>query len=483
MIVLDREVRIRLRDGTVTRANVWRPSGAQRVPAVLVRTPYAKDLARIASFCDPRVLVPAGFAVVSQDVRGRGRSEGTFTPFEQELDDGYDTVEAVAALNWCSGDVLMAGTSYVGAAQWLAAAAGPPSLRAIVPALTTARFDEGWTFARGILELAFVGSWITGALAGDGVWAGDVERAYRDRDALRAVAPWVDRWLEEPTGSQYWRSLSAETHRDRIRVPALSIGGWYDAFVDGTLAAFAADRHPSSRLIVGPWAHDGWTPYLSGTPASALLDRLLDFYRSALAGGEPAGLRVSAYVLGAKRWLDAPSWPPPGVAELQLPLQGGGRFEYSPDAPPPSLGGRALRVSGADGPGWGRVSQAQLAAHPGVLRRRTAPLAADAVLAGPVRVRLSGTSARGDDRADWVCVLCTTDRRGQLVNLCEGIERSPAEAASVVVELGDVCVQLPRGARLDVLVSGGSYPRWEPLAAPRVQTVAEAELLMQQLAC
>jgi putative CocE/NonD family hydrolase len=481
MIVLEREVAIRLRDGIVTRANVWRPSGGQRVPAVLVRTPYSKDLDRIAPFCDPRVLVPAGFAVVAQDVRGRGGSEGTFTPFEQELEDGYDTVEAVAALSWCSGDVVMAGNSYVGATQWLAAAAAPPSLRAIVPALTTARFDEGWTFTSGVLELAFVCSWIAGGLAGDELWAGDVERAYRDRERLRAVAPWVERWLEEPSGSPYWRSLSAEAHREHMRVPALSVGGWYDRFVGGTLSAFAADRHPSSRLVVGPWAHDGWTPYLPGTPASGLLDRLLGFYRAAVAGFEPAEPRVSAYVLGTERWLEVTSWPPSGPAELALPLSGGSTFSFRPDTPPPSLGGRALRVNVAGGPGWGQVGQRRLAAHPGVLRLQTAPFAGDVLLAGPVRVRLAGTAATGDDCADWVCVLCTTDDRGRLVNLCEGIARAPAATESVAVELGDVCIELPRGARLEVLVAGGSYPRWEPLDAPRAQTVAEAELVVQRI--
>jgi predicted acyl esterase len=138
-----------------------------------------------------------------------------------------------------------------------------------------------------------------------------------------------------------------------------------------------------------------------------------------------------------------------------LPLEGGRAFAFSPDTPPPSIGGRALRVNVADGPEWGQVDQDRLAAHPGVLRPQTAPLRSDTLLAGPVRVRLTGRAA-SDARADWVCVLCTTDDRGRLLNLCEGIERAPAGAESVVVELGDVCVQLPPAARLQVLVAGGS---------------------------
>ncbi len=329
MISLERDVVIQLRDGTRTYANVWRPHGNQRVPAVLVRTPYTKEADELTAYCDPRVLVPAGFAVVSQDVRGKGGSEGTFIPFAQEFDDGYDTVEAVAAMAWCDGDVVMAGSSYVGATQWLAAAAAPPSLRGIAPALTSARYDEGWTFRDGVLELAFVGSWIAGALAADlEPWLDDVERAYSDREALLAAAPWVRQWLEEPPGSPYWQSVSAEARREKIRVPALSIGGWYDIFVAETLRAFAADPHPWSRLIVGPWAHDDWMPYLVGEsnlgwagsgPAYGFFDRLVAFYRAVVAGVEPPLPRVSVYVLGGRRWLEAPSWPPPGVEMLALP--------------------------------------------------------------------------------------------------------------------------------------------------------------------
>ena len=135
-VLLERNVPIPLRDGTVTYANVWRPAAGDPVPAIMVRTPYTKEVEEINIFSEPRVAAVRGFAVVSQDVRGRGYSEGEFDPYFQEGPDGYDSIEHVAGLDWCSGDVVMAGNSYVGATQWLAAVEAPPSLRAIAPGLT-----------------------------------------------------------------------------------------------------------------------------------------------------------------------------------------------------------------------------------------------------------------------------------------------------------------------------------------------------------
>ena len=124
--------------------------------------PVHQEVEEINVFSEPRVAAARGFAIVSQDVRGRGESEGEFDPYFQEGADGYDSIEHVAGLDWCSGDVVMAGNSYVGATQWLAAVRRRPALRAIAPGLTPDAYDEGWTFHSGVLELAFIHSWIAG---------------------------------------------------------------------------------------------------------------------------------------------------------------------------------------------------------------------------------------------------------------------------------------------------------------------------------
>jgi hypothetical protein len=80
---------IPLRDGVGLNATVYRPK-EQRAPApcIFTLTPYIGD-----SYHD-RAVYFAGqdlpFLLV--DVRGRGNSAGSFTPFAQEINDGYDVV-------------------------------------------------------------------------------------------------------------------------------------------------------------------------------------------------------------------------------------------------------------------------------------------------------------------------------------------------------------------------------------------------------
>ena len=97
---------------------------------VLVRTPYDKARSRKPFHVE---LAERGYIVAIQDTRGRFNSDGVFFPYRDDRTDGFDTVEWVAAQDWCSGSVGMLGRSYVGQTQWFAAADDPPHLKAIVP--------------------------------------------------------------------------------------------------------------------------------------------------------------------------------------------------------------------------------------------------------------------------------------------------------------------------------------------------------------
>src|SRR5207244_7921967 len=81
-----------MRDGTVLRSDVWRPSGGGRHPVLLIRLPYDKAQGEDLCYAHPTWYARRGYVVVSQDVRGRWASDGEFTPFEHEADDGEDTM-------------------------------------------------------------------------------------------------------------------------------------------------------------------------------------------------------------------------------------------------------------------------------------------------------------------------------------------------------------------------------------------------------
>jgi hypothetical protein len=81
---------MRMRDGTILRADVIRPRTDDRVPVILMRNPYPAFVARM--HLDHLRAVQDGFAVVAQSVRGTGASEGDFVPWKNEMSDGFEGV-------------------------------------------------------------------------------------------------------------------------------------------------------------------------------------------------------------------------------------------------------------------------------------------------------------------------------------------------------------------------------------------------------
>src|SRR5258708_4835152 len=121
-----------MRDGTILRANIFRPADEGIYPVALCRTPYGKDVSSLGPILDVVRLTRAGYIVVIQDVRGRGTSDGVWIPFRHEGSDGYDSVVWAAELQGANGSVGMFGASYVGFTQWVTAIAAPPQLKAIM---------------------------------------------------------------------------------------------------------------------------------------------------------------------------------------------------------------------------------------------------------------------------------------------------------------------------------------------------------------
>ncbi|MGC2662156.1 MAG: CocE/NonD family hydrolase, partial [Bryobacteraceae bacterium] len=118
-VVVERGVPVTMRDGTVLRADIYRPKQDGRYPVLLQRTPYNKTGGVAFGY----LAAANGFVAIIQDVRGRYTSEGEWYTFRHESEDGYDTIEWAAALPYSDGRVGMWGGSYVGATQMLAAIA------------------------------------------------------------------------------------------------------------------------------------------------------------------------------------------------------------------------------------------------------------------------------------------------------------------------------------------------------------------------
>jgi putative CocE/NonD family hydrolase len=325
-------VKIPLRDGVELNATVYRNKASQPPsPCIFTLTPYISN-----TYHERGTYFAAhGLPFLIVDVRGRGNSGGTFRPFIQEINDGYDVVEWLAKQPYCNGKVSMWGGSYAGYNQWATAKNRPPHLATIVPAAAAhAGVDFPW---RNNIGTQYVVQWLT-LVAGhtsqmilfsdQPFWSG----LWRDRFvsgepysnleyALGVPQPQLREWIAHPEQDEYFDAFvpSPDDYR-AMNMPILTITGSYDDDQPGALTYYAnAMRYGSAAqsarhyLVIGPWDHAGTrTPRdsVGGVkfgPRSLLdLPALhADWYRWTMADGpKPDFLkkRVAWYVMGSDTW-------------------------------------------------------------------------------------------------------------------------------------------------------------------------------------
>ena len=162
-IRMDRNVEMEMRDGTVLRADIYRPDDKEKHPAILVRTPYNKLLSGNSDFLNMIDAAHAGYALAIQDIRGRFASDGEWRQDSMigvEGIDGYDSVEWMAGQPWSDGNVGMAGGSYLAALQWVTAMENPPHLKAIAPWIGATSTPAEAELTGGVAALYMAASWV-----------------------------------------------------------------------------------------------------------------------------------------------------------------------------------------------------------------------------------------------------------------------------------------------------------------------------------
>ncbi|MEV6560509.1 CocE/NonD family hydrolase [Nocardia sp. NPDC051756] len=209
------DVPIRMSDGTILQANIYRPANADRtpvnvkMPVVLNMTPYTKLLSAIAGaavanpillpFAEQVIsmvdlsgtpidgvddlagaitsgqirtfgadfnLVRSGYTQVVVDVRGTGFSQGSWDVMRQrEQQDTLETIDWASKQEWSNGAVGMSGSSYSGINQIYAANKNPAALRAIFPVAPGGDLAHSIMLAGGALGTVIVPGLILGVNA------------------------------------------------------------------------------------------------------------------------------------------------------------------------------------------------------------------------------------------------------------------------------------------------------------------------------
>jgi uncharacterized protein len=478
-------------DGVRLVADAWHPPEGGPWPVLLQRLPYGRSVASAPTLPHPSWFASRGYAVVVQDVRGRGDSQGVFVPFVRETDDGAATVEWAARLPFSNGDVAMYGFSYQGLMQLGVAARRPPSLRAIAPMMCCSDPYEGWTYEGRCLRWPFVTSWAA-QLAAQEKGAIPVVpnlEALPISKALGQNPPsWFAEWLAHPLDDDYWRARRPDL--SAIDVPVFTVLGWFDDFSSGTARIIEV---LDAEAVCGPWPHMPWGTRIGdvelGQDAGpvAAHEALLAFFDRVLKGkGEAPPDRVRYFSVG-RGWKWTPSWPPPHEVVS---------WSTASDGNANSRHGSGCLVEGVADPGRPDTIVAEpLVPYPGGLQPLSSEAAAEdrrdvlcytspaltkslSIAGSPV---LELTTRCDRDTHDVVASLVLVDPDGAPRALSTGVSRelvSPGQALQHSLSMRPIAWTCPPGSRLRLDVSGSRFPAFD--RNPHTSSLSVAETPREQ---
>jgi putative CocE/NonD family hydrolase len=293
-VAIESNVMIPTRDGTKLAADIYRPTKdgkpmEGRLPTLLTRTPYNKGNGDSA---EAKYYALRGYNVVTNDVRGRYASEGTWRLIVNDPQDGYDVVEWIAAQPWSDGKIGTYGTSYPGGTQHALAEMNPPHLTTMIPIDALSNCGVSGMRHGGAFELRFM-NWIfnigapnsKAALANPALRNALVENGRRIREHTDSlpirpgtsplkVAPEYEAWLVEAMQSgpesPFWKikGMDVVDHvNEYADVPVMHVTGWYDSWtrqVTMNYEALSQAKKAPQRLMIGPWVHGSQNSNVSG---------------------------------------------------------------------------------------------------------------------------------------------------------------------------------------------------------------------------
>jgi putative CocE/NonD family hydrolase len=492
-----RNLEIPLPDGAVLAGDLLLPEGDGPFPTVVTYIPYHKDdlLGGTYEAYSQRYFVEHGYATLMVDFRGLGSSSGV--PLEamhrQESQDAADMVEWTAAQGWCDGNVGMWGLSYGGITSFKAGAARPPHLKAIVPMMGSLDIYHDWVYPGGCRNmLGATATWGSFMVAmqllppmlqdPQGRW----HEVWRAR--LEGGAPYLLPWPEHPDRDDYWQERAVDPAD--IDVPMFAIGGWRDLFPQAMVDAYMQASGPR-KLLMGPWlhTHPEESPF-DGIDHLALMVRWWDRWLKGIENGIDEEPEVQFYSQADERWLQSPTWPPPGGADVTLALAADGSLRAGETADPGEITHTTDPSTGTAGGLWDPLGLGiglPLDQGPDEARSLTFTSAA---LDGPMRVTGSPEatlqlSLEDGEHLQLVVKLSDVAPDGASSLITTGWlnarhRRSDAEAGRIepgvteeyAVALCPTAYAIAAGHRLRLSVSGADFPRiWPTPTTPTVKLV------------
>lgn len=472
-------INIPMRDGVELPTDLYLPSpDARHLPCILIRSPSGRN-----GFWKPFAeIAKAGYVVAIQHTRSGLDLEGKTLPFMSDgwgkLQDGFDTVSWLAKSCYTNGKIGTWGASALGITQLLLAVASPSPLVCQYVIFAAASLYHHGLFPGGQLLKHQAESWL-------GLYA-------RDTGVITHAC-------QRPFYTEFWKQLNTLEYPERVQVPGIHIGGWYDTFLEGTLSSFLSRQNHGGekakghqKLVIGPWAHfwpqskklGDYTVPSEGEkiPFDISPKRWFDYYLKGIDNGVETLPSVIYYVMGpfdgtpssGNVWRTSNVWPVPAQStpyylteqktlSLAFGKEGKMGYDYHPEEPIQTIGGRNLFLDS------GPKDQREIEKRKDVLVFTTPILEEDLEITGPLSVTIYFASDRED--TDLIVRLSDVYPDGKSLLIAEGGLRTGVACLNKklekgvpyphVVDLSSTSIVFAKGHAIRVSISSSNYPRYE----------------------
>ena len=510
-----------MRDGINLSADIWLPPSTQGTgpwPALLLRTIYDNQEARYIGWA--REFTNRGYAVIMQDCRGRGDSDGEWIPYVCELYDGYDTHEWIGKQDWCDGNLGTFGLSYPGFTQTLPATLRSKYLKAVAP-IASQQDNYGHHRVNGVIHHNVAFAFLN--MLGRSMQYESLKHFDQDTfffelpidTAMEKVSnthPYYKGVMEHEQYDEWWSSYSLRDKYSEMAIPSLFITGWFDSlsnenfklFNGWTKKAKTQDARSKTKLIIGPWSHQiapwGRVPmgengeYADRTfgkqALSDVIEMHMHWYDQRLKGintGVDEEAPIKLFVMGKNIWRDEYEWPLERTKWTKFYLSSSGNavndggglypeiknndqisdsFIYDPANPVPSLGSQYQTYDFC-----GPHDRSHIQRRPDVLTFTTDVLTEDMEITGPISATIWASSDAKD--TDFTATLTDLEPDGKAIALCEGIVRArfrngtenpemmvPGEIYKFEIDMWNTSNTFIKGHRIRIEISSSNFPRY-----------------------
>ncbi len=361
-IQVERNVSVPLTGGVKLVADVFRPSGRGRFPALLMISPYDRaqqswEMVPVAfpgvdrgslEVGDFNFYVRRGYAFVIAQLRGTFGAGGDFGNLHPDADSMRDiagVIEWIAAQPWCDGKVAMNGVSYFSVVQKRAAALRPPALKAIFAMYGWSDGYRDAYYRGGILSHGFSTYWLQAYAKdfrfrnrmkeqmGEKAYAEAVARTLAD-DEIRAVPalvqalcapdatvnPLIVEILLNPLYNRYYEEREVDFSNTE-GIPAYFGADWgnFGLHLAGDVRAYE-QWQAQKKLVIGPPIYLDRPMYQYAYQSLRWFDHWLKDRDTGMLEEPP----VRVFIVGANEWKSAERWPIPGTQWTPFYLHSGG---------------------------------------------------------------------------------------------------------------------------------------------------------------